>query len=271
MRTTLRTATRRLTLIGVILVAGYSCASAAGLAGNALQFTGPFQTVRMPASPTLDLGSEFTIEAWVFPTAIANLFPRVVNREHNINNRYTLALQASTQSFNSAINNQEVASPDIVPLNAWSHLAVVYDGTAATLFLNGQSVASEDFVTSVALATGNLILGNNNGNNRQFLGVMDEVRIWNVARTPGEMAHWHNRLIPDSTPGLVSYWNFDEGAGGTLFDQAGSNHGVISGPTWVDSTAPIIPEPSTAVLLAAGFAALLVGEIRRRKMRPAVN
>ncbi len=169
------------------------------------------------------------------------------------------------------MRNLAVARPETVPLNDWSHLAVSYDGATATLFLNGQPVASDEFVTSVAPVTAELILGNNRGNMRQFFGVMDEVRIWNVARTPGQMAHWHNRLIPDSTPGLVSYWNFDEGAGGTLFDQAGSNHGTISGPTWVDSTAPIIPEPSTAVLLAAGLAALLVGGIRRRKLRPAVN
>lgn len=241
-------------------------AFAAGLAGNGLRFDGLQQTVRVAGSPTLDLGDSFTLEAWVYPEALSNPFPRVISRELNINSRYTLALQTSTGSFNSAINGDEVISPTSLTLNMWNHLPVTYDGATARLYLNGQPAGSESFATAVgALGAAEFVLGNREVDGRQFLGIMDEVRVWDVTRSPADVAFWHNRLIPLAMPGLVSYWDFNSGAGTVLFDQIGSNDGVVAGPSWVDSTAPLIPEPSSVVLVAIGATLTLAWAARRQR------
>jgi hypothetical protein len=83
---------------------------------------------------------------------------------------------------------------------------------------------------------------------------MDEVRIWNVARTEDQiLAHMYTELTGNES-GLAAYWDFNDGPGSTIAtDRSGNgNHGtLISGassplPQWVVSDAPVspIPEPS---------------------------
>jgi hypothetical protein len=82
-----------------------------------------------------------------------------------------------------------------------------------------------------------------------FNGLIDDVRIYNYARTPEEIRLDYNaglaaRLGPHSgcdedpgscmTKGLVGYWNFDEAGGTTAYD--GSDYGndgtLYNNPAW---------------------------------------
>jgi len=74
---------------------------------------------------------------------------------------------------------------------------------------------------------------------RYFDGVIDEVRIWNTARTQSDITANMNELTGNKS-GLVAYYKMSNGSGTTLSDNSGNNHnGTISGATWVTSTAPI--------------------------------
>jgi hypothetical protein len=42
---------------------------------------------------------------------------------------------------------------------------------------------------------------------------MDEVRIWNVARSPQEILGARDRQLLGDEPGLLVYWRLDEGSG----------------------------------------------------------
>ena len=66
-----------------------------------------------------------------------------------------------------------------------------------------------------------------------FHGALDEVRLWSVARTPGQIqANWDREVDP-TTAGLAGYWRFEEGVGSTTFDYAGSNDGtLVNAPVW---------------------------------------
>jgi hypothetical protein len=78
---------------------------------------------------------------------------------------------------------------------------------------------------------------------REFNGLIDDVRIYNYARTPDEIRLDYNNgyairfggsPADYMTRGLVGYWNFDEGSGATSTD--GSDYGndgtLINGPAW---------------------------------------
>ena len=77
----------------------------------------------------------------------------------------------------------------VIELNKTYHVAMVYDGSFLKYYRNG-------YLISQVPATGNLIQNNWITQigfyqfafyNVNFLGFINEVRIWNVARTQGEL------------------------------------------------------------------------------------
>jgi hypothetical protein len=88
-------------------------------------------------------------------------------------------------------------------------------------------------------------IGWTEGANGFWDGQLDEVRIWNTARSADQIqANMHSSLT-GAELGLMGYWRFDEGAGTTVADASG--HGFdgtfVNGSQWVDSTAPIGVQP----------------------------
>ncbi len=60
-----------------------------------------------------------------------------------------------------------------------------------------------------------------------FDGLIDEVRIWNVARTQAQIRDNMCRQLTGTETGLVGYWNMNEGTGNTVNDLTpNANHGT---------------------------------------------
>jgi len=164
-----------------------------GRFGGALVFNGA-TTVTVPASPSLNLASGMTLEAWVFPTATPTHWTTVVVKEQFGSFAYTLYAGSPTDRPNGYLNTgttpsteRGVAGPSALPLNVWSHLATTYDGAALRLFVNGIQVASAPFSGAIVTTTGALRFGGNNVWGEFFRGYIDEIRIYNRALAPGEI------------------------------------------------------------------------------------
>jgi hypothetical protein len=62
-----------------------------------------------------------------------------------------------------------------------------------------------------------------------FKGKLDDVRIWNVIRTPEQIQASYKGQLADLPAGLVANWTFDETSGTTVHDVTGHGHdGTIS-------------------------------------------
>jgi hypothetical protein len=73
-----------------------------------------------------------------------------------------------------------------------------------------------------------------------FRGRLDEVRIWNKERTAQEIHDNLYRPLSDNEEDLVGYWRLDASTPDGLVDQTiYQRHGVLHGPQFVTSTAPI--------------------------------
>jgi len=58
--------------------------------------------------------------------------------------------------------------------------------------------------------------------------MVDEVRIWNTARTQEQIQSSMYRELTDNEEGLVGYWNFNKGRGSTVYDSTvNKNNGTI--------------------------------------------
>ena len=126
--------------------------------------------------------------------------------------------------------------PEREPVHRWSHVAVTYDGAVLRLYLDGAST-SYRAVTGAILGTSSpLWIGGNRPYGEYFLGVIDEVRIFNRALSPSAVRAEMVTPIPrheTSSAGLVGAYAFDMGSGSRAVDASGNgNTGAIRGATW---------------------------------------
>ena len=102
-------------------------------------------------------------------------------------------------------------------------VATTFDGTNYKLFLNGEEVWS-------TARNKNLIPANTSiktiGVN--FMGEMDDLRLWDVARTESEIKADMNKRLTGSESNLVAYYPMDVNSDYKLIDlTSNQNHGVI--------------------------------------------
>ena len=107
-------------------------------------------------------------------------------------------------------------TPDIadINLNQTYHVAMVYDGDTLKFYRDG-------CLMSKIPATGNLFQNSWETRigyyapqlypNENFIGYINEVRIWNVARTQAQIQAYMNSSLPNPStqPGLLAYYTFD--------------------------------------------------------------
>ncbi len=92
---------------------------------------------------------------------------------------------------------------------AYHHVAATYDGTTMSIYVDGvpsgSLVASGEYAN---VAGGKLVVGNATAYNNPFDGQIDEVRVWSLARTPGQIASaMSTEIVPQS--GLAGYWRLN--------------------------------------------------------------
>ncbi len=85
-----------------------------------------------------------------------------------------------------------VMSDAYMPLTAWTHLAITFDGTTFNIYMNGEQVAS-DIITNPNISPEDLVTPMVVGyrwNSAQyyFTGAIDEIRIYDYALTAEDMA-----------------------------------------------------------------------------------
>jgi hypothetical protein len=98
--------------------------------------------------------------------------------------------------------------------NRWYHLAGTYDGNEAAVFVNGSRVKSQRLAGSMAIDDSELFIGKGDpqwSSGEFFHGSVDEIRIWNIARSAEQIQAAMKGNLTGKEAGLIAYWNFDLG------------------------------------------------------------
>jgi hypothetical protein len=112
------------------------------VSGGSLNFSGLGQFVTVPANPTfLFSQSDFTIEAWIYPTTsgvirgIVNTWPLVGAWQFRLNasNKLEFFYQWNPGGGGSVT----VTSGNTISANTWTHVAIVRYTTILTMYING--------------------------------------------------------------------------------------------------------------------------------------
>jgi glucose/arabinose dehydrogenase len=157
-----------------------------GRYANALAFNGTTSQVRVADSASLDLTTAMTLSAWIMPTATQNGWRTVLQRQTDA---YFLNASSDAGALRPAggttlgATTRVVYGPTANPVNAWTHVALTYDGTTVRLFVNGTQVATTAATGTIQATDNPLWIGGNNPYGEYFTGLIDEVRIYNRALT----------------------------------------------------------------------------------------
>jgi PKD repeat protein/putative intracellular protease/amidase len=215
---------------------------------SALQFDGSNSHTTCPATSSLNLTGECTIEAWINPSSWGE-FPGFglgkVMDKRNISvllidsflsyNRQSLQIQLTHADGTTRSSNTPEYS---IVLDQWQHIAVTYNGmNTVRMYVNGAeqtvSQAAEPLGPIKDNSSDDLIIGNSSDRGFTFDGLIDEVRLWSVARTAGEILGTMNCSLYGDETGLIGYWPMNEGNGETIVDQSGNgNDGTLVDTAW---------------------------------------
>lgn len=86
--------------------------------------------------------------------------------------------------------------------------------------------------------TGQAMIAANPSGGEGLIGAIDEVRVWDVARTSAQIAQDYNAALLGPEPDLIAYYKMDEGSGSGVADSAGNRPISLFGMwNWVTSGA----------------------------------
>ncbi len=178
--------------------------------------------------------SQITVECWIKPNSLENWSAPVsfITDDYHIESGFAMAfvgdkvrLMLKTSEMRGDEWNY---NPGVdVNINQWVHIASTYDGESIKIYKNGELVeiklisGSIDWLHSPL----NLHIGAFKDRNEEigFDGHIDEVRIWNVARSIEEINQFKNQKLLGREKGLIAYYNFDNDENTLIKDNSNSN------------------------------------------------
>ena len=125
-----------------------------------------------------------------------------------------------------------------VVTNEWEHIAIVNNSSMTYLYVNGV-IADSSTRTNWVLPLNSIGV---NGNTTYY-GTVDEIRLWNDARTAEEIAENMELELNGDEDDLIAYYKMSNGSGVTLTDNSSNSYtGTLTNmdnSAWVESYAPI--------------------------------
>jgi Concanavalin A-like lectin/glucanases superfamily/Secretion system C-terminal sorting domain len=235
--------------------------------GQSIKLNGTSQYGNAGNAASLHLTS-FTLEAWIKidgsgttvstgTGGITNAVPIITKGRSETDGtpakevNYFLGYQPSTNKlvadFEDNVNgtNHPVTSTGTLSTCTWTHVAATYSVSANTwkLYINGVLNKTLNLGTTVYTpeSRSNMNAGIGSAFNSTaavagfFNGRVDEVRIWNIARTDADILTNYNSELTSGT-GLVARWGLNEGSGSTAANSIGTgvSLGLTGSPAWMD-------------------------------------
>jgi len=209
--------------------------------------------------PVPTAGADATIEFWVYvPTAVAD-----TNIFISQDGFYDAINDVGDPGFCMGYNYDGISSSFVIgsapwhtgipfPIGQWNHIALVVNSAfEGRLFLNGVQIDSmtasnlESYYTCNNGSGNPFQLGAFWNNNFHFGGNIDEVRIWNIQRTPAEIKAGMYGTVSAATPGLLAYYKMEEGTGTTVVNSSAPGSVDLTlqnGVAW--SNGPAVSNPN---------------------------
>lgn len=215
--------------------------------GDALDFDGMDDGVEIGNPAGLNITNTISIEAWVNTNTITG-DKKIVTKFGDVafDNAYSLQIVNGIPNFNLDLNTcptcwEICAATTTLTPGEWYHIAGTYDGTNMKIYINGIEENSIARTGNIDVSASTFKVGYwASGDN--WDGQLDEVRLWNTARTATEVRENMHLTVSSCETGLAAYYQMNDGTGAsTLADRSNNGHnGTLMNMTpatdWVASS-----------------------------------
>ena len=206
-----------------------------GRIGSALDFCHSESYVGLPDGVLTGLDGDWTISTWVKPASIET-WSRVFDFGTGPGANMFLTVSAGSgprfaiTSSGAGGEQQLNYSGQNLPLDEWSLVTITVSGTTATMYLDGEVVATNENVTTTPADLGvtdqNWIGKSQYGSDPALDGAVDDFAIYSRALSGAEVA---TLATGEPADGDVLHYAFDEEQGTTVTDSSGSgNDGEVT-------------------------------------------
>ena len=182
---------------------------------------------------------DFTISAWIKTSAstTASILGRSGTSFGGGDSgvRFTQFNTILNLEISDGSDYEYIESTDVVNDGQWHFVAAGRNGTDAYVYVD-DSMTSESSIPSGSCDYDNIMAVGRLGHadSRYFDGLIDDVRVYNYARTQGQIIEDMNAGHPAGGSPVgspVAYWKFNEGYGDTAYDEIGDNDGTLEAST----------------------------------------
>ncbi len=203
--------------------------------------------VLVPDHSELDPTGDFTFMAWVKnrESSSYNGADMILGKHitgQNQDGSYLWGLDPVPPAEPDAASHYFIATPwsgeqvgtATLPLDEWHHVAVTYEDAPNTLtfWINGVAEAPITIEVDIMDNLADLLIGGAEGH-ADFAGLIDEVRMFSRALTGNDIKEAMRY------PGLIAYWDFEDGSGSMVTDRSGHGHdGTIHGTVMFSQNTP---------------------------------
>jgi len=180
-----------------------------GRFGSALKFDGVDDYAEIPNSTSLTITKAITIEAWVnlatLPSKMSTSYPGYFGKSGVFSFYWSKSTnQLKWQWYDSKGATHSAYSATYFQPDKWYHLVYSFDGKSAKGYVNGILESEQAYTGSLASSSSIMTIGKAG---QAFKGIADEVRVWNRALSPEEIAasyDTHSGYLPTTFSGLAN-------------------------------------------------------------------
>ena len=235
-----------LLLLLVILASGSVLAQ-----NKALSLDGDRDYVEVVSNKSLNISEHITMQAWV---KYKDLDGQIISKRPSYQ-LFLLGRKIEAEVFKNGESHKprNVEGGTILVTGRWYHISGTYDGENITTYVDGKLDRSIAHSGKIDIVSFPLCFGipSDTKDEHDLFGEIDEIRIWNLAKTEAEIQASMNTSLTGNEAGLVGYWNFDDGTAKDL--TVNGNDGEFMGDAKVvDSDLVLsvsIPDPNLRAAL----------------------
>lgn len=222
----------------------------------------PLMSAQVPHHASLDFSGDFTfecqarIDSWYTYAFFGKttVVPNAVQGPGSPNvDGFTFFTRLGT-TLGVVLNGQtlSVIGNDFFLDDQVHHFAVARSGNEVKFYVDGALIGQQLFSAAIITNTAPLMIGDTipgtsfnqfQVQSQPFRGELDEVRIWNVARTAAEIRDFIPVALAGDETGLVAMYRFDEPSGQTIVNSAtaagAALDGFLGASAAVDTADPI--------------------------------